>query len=94
MAKKTEVSKEVLATLLSVYKEKGTFAAAARETNLSVAVATRIIKENINKANEKPVEVAAEYTGPSPVEFPRKEEVINFWNPEKDWIEEYEEQVF
>lgn len=69
---KTILTREQLDLLLSVYKEKKTFAAAGRAVSVSAAVAKRIISEHQNEIH---VDVPVSYTGPEPKENPTKNDI-------------------
>lgn len=90
MAKKYEPSAEELKNLMAAYDSCGTYSGAARAVGLSVAVATRIIKENIDKKEPVKVESAPPYCGPEPGE-PYFEGIVNLWNKDESWKAEYAE---
>lgn len=69
---KTILTQEQLDLLLSVYNDKGTFAAAGRAVGVSAAVAKRIIGEH---QNETPIDAPASYIGPEPKENPTRNDI-------------------
>ena len=84
---KTILTQEQLDLLLSVYSDKGTFAAAGRAVGVSAAVAKRIISEQISNAptEEKPTT----YTGPVPNENPTRNDIWSAFNKSKEWWDNY-----
>ena len=85
---KTVLSTDELALLMEAYESCGTYSGAARLCGLSVSVATRIIKEQ-KEHQASIIPTVKEYNGPRPVEMPDKELVRNFWNPSKEWENNY-----
>lgn len=75
-----------LKAMLECYKQYGTYAAVARQFNLSSSVATRIIKENKDVQFASPV---IEYLGPQPTEHPDYNTLIRFYNPTNEWRDSY-----
>lgn len=85
---KTVLSPDELSLLMEAYENCKTYSGAARLCGLSVSVATRIIKEQ--KAHQESIVTApTEYTGPRPVDIPTKESIRFFWNPSKEWEDNY-----
>ena len=85
---KTVLTPEQTSLLMEAYESCGTYSGAARMCGLSVSVATRIVKEQ--KAHQESIVIVAEkYRGPTPVDMPAKEDVRNFWNPNKEWEDNY-----
>ena len=76
--------------IMKCYAEKGTYAAVAREFNISSAIATRIVKENKNTQFAPVIE---KYTGPVPLEFPNFNEIVRFYNPSEEWSDSYVAKV-
>lgn len=89
MSKYTPSLDEIKA-IMKCYAEKGTYAAVAREFNISSAVATRIVKENKNTQFAPVIE---NYTGPVPLEFPNFNEIVRFYNPSEEWSDSYAAKV-
>ena len=84
---KTILTQEQLDLLLSVYNDKGTFAAAGRAVGVSAAVAKRIIGEHINDTPAE--ETPTVYTGPEPKENPTRNDIWYALCKEEEWYEDY-----
>lgn len=86
---KTVLTKEQYDLLISTYKDKRTYAAAARAVGISAAVATRIIKEYLEGHNAEEEEMIdgalLQYNGPAPKANPEFEDVYYcFWSSMKE----------
>lgn len=86
---KTVLTKEQYDLLISTYKDKRTYAAAARAVGISAAVATRIIKEYLEGHDADEEETASgaplQYNGPAPKANPDFEDVYYcFWSSMKE----------
>ena len=86
---KTILTQEQLDLLLSVYNDKGTFAAAGRAVGVSAAVAKRIISEHQNDAPTESVPTT--YAGPSPKENPTRNDMRSAFVKDEEWWKKYGE---
>lgn len=80
-------SDDELKKILDFYAAHKTYTSVSREFGISIPIATRIIKE------AKSLSSSSSYDGPQPVEFPDQNSVLHFYNPGKEWLEDYAERV-
>ena len=90
---KTVLTKEQYDLLISTYKDKRTYAAAARTVGISAAVATRIIKEYLEGHDAGEEETASgmslQYNGPAPKVKPEFKDIYYcFWNSIKEKVDD------
>lgn len=91
MGKKVELTKEQTARLMASYDKIGTYSGAAKENDISISVATRIIKEqlSINESAVIPVVTSAKYNGATPIDIPNYDAIVYFYDMPGEWIREY-----
>lgn len=80
-------SDDELRKILDFYAAHKTYTSVSREFGISVPIATRIIKETNSLSS------SSSYDGPQPVEFPDQNSILHFYNPGKEWLEDYAERV-
>lgn len=83
-------SDDELKKILDFYAAHKTYTSVSREFGISVPIATRIIKEAKSLSSSSS---SSSYDGPQPVEFPDQNSVLHFYNPGKEWLEDYAERV-